>query len=251
MSSDLKIIVSYDGTDFVGWQIQKAGRTVQGEVLKALERMHKHPVKIHAAGRTDSGVHAHGQVINFHSDIASIDPQRFCVALNSYLPADIRARSSRAVDGEFHARYSALRRTYRYHWKVGSIVSPQEHRFYSVMTHTPSVSRLNRLCRPLVGTHDYSTFTLPTEPSENRVRTVYGASFFPLRGKLVFQITANAFLWRMVRSIAGTIVELDKMDAEGIEVERRLSACDHAASGPSAPARGLFLHHVEYADEYM
>jgi len=246
-----KVTLTYDGTDFYGWQIQKQGRTVQGEVLAALARMHKHEVTVHAAGRTDSGVHAYGQVIDFDSDIESIGPARLPVALNSYLPGDIRARSAREVDAEFHARYSARLRTYRYYWTVGEIVSPPEKRFCGLLTHHPSVERLNRLCRPIIGTHDFSTFTLPSETSENRVRTVAGATFFPLRGQLVFQISANAFLWRMVRSIAGTIIELDKIGAEPVEVEQRLAAQDHAAAGPSAPSCGLFLHHVAYADEYM
>ena len=246
-----KVTLAYDGTRFYGWQIQKSGRTVQGEVLSALARMHKHTVSIHAAGRTDSGVHAYGQVIDFESDIESIDPHRFPVALNSYLPKDIRARSARHVDDRFHSRYSALLRTYRYYWKTGEIVRPEDQRYCGLLTHAPSVARLNRLCRPVIGTHDFSTFTLPTEPSDNRVRTVTAASFFPENGRIVFQITANAFLWRMVRSIAGTIVELDKIGAEPVEVEQRLAARDHAAAGPSAPSCGLFLHHVAYADEYM
>jgi tRNA pseudouridine38-40 synthase len=251
MSVRLKVTLAYDGTDFFGWQVQKNGRTVQGVLFDALERMHKHRVGLHAAGRTDSGVHAYGQVVDFETDISSLEPERFYVALNSYLPKDVRARCSRVVDDEFHARYSARHRTYRYYWMRGTHLPPQTFRFRGPLTHSVSFSRLNRLCRPLIGSHDFSTFTVPTEKSENRQRTVHYASFLPFGSCVVFEITANAFLWRMVRSIAGTLIELDKIGAEPVEVGQRLAARDHSAAGPSAPACGLSLHHVAYDDEYM
>ena len=249
--TNCKVVLSYDGTNFVGWQIQKEGRTVQGEVQRSLEIMHKHPVSVTAAGRTDSGVHAAGQVINFRTDIDTIPWERFCVALSSFLPRDIHPLHSMSVDDRFHARFSAQLRIYRYVWFMGPTL-PADLRFtVGHLRHRPSVARLNALCRPLLGLHDFSTFTPPTEPSENRMREIQRAVFYPLRGLLVFEIAANAFLWRMVRSIAGTLIELDKLDAKPIEVEQRLSARDHSSAGPSAPAVGLSLHHVEYPAEYM
>jgi tRNA pseudouridine38-40 synthase len=245
----LRLTLAYDGTDFLGWQIQAEGRTVQGEVMAALERMHRHEVKIVAAGRTDSGVHADGQVISFQTDIDSIAAEHFCVALNSYLPRDVQAISSEETDAEFHARYSATRRHYRYYWTAARTVNPAIRHRVTKLKHQPDLRRLNELARPLLGAHDFSTFTPPTEPSVNRVRDIAGATFFPAGDLIVFQISANAFLWRMVRSIAGTLIELDKIAAEQIEVRERLRACDHAAAGPSAPAQGLVLHAVEYGPE--
>ncbi|MFW5688085.1 MAG: tRNA pseudouridine(38-40) synthase TruA [Spirochaetota bacterium] len=243
---NIRVTLAYDGTDFSGWQIQAEGRTVQGEVMKALERMHRHQVKLYAAGRTDSGVHAEGQVANFFTDIDSIPADEFFIALNSYLPRDIQAVASREVDAGFHARYSARRRVYRYSWTHSRSVRPSLRRRVTRLKHRPCIARLNELARPLLGSHDFSTFTLPTEPSENRVRTVESAAFFPAGELVVFEISANAFLWRMVRSIAGTLIELDKLAAEPVEVEARLAAKDHAAAGPSAPAHGLVLYRVDY-----
>ncbi|MFW5689827.1 MAG: tRNA pseudouridine(38-40) synthase TruA [Spirochaetota bacterium] len=244
---NIRVTLAYDGTDFYGWQIQPEGRTVQGEVMRALERMHRHEVRVLAAGRTDSGVHADGQVINFETTIDSIPDRDYHVALNSYLPRDVQGLESREVAPEFHARYSALRRCYRFYWSSSRAVHPALRNRAVRLKHRPNIRRLNELARPLLGSHDFSTFTLPTEPSENRVRSVHSAAFFPQGELFVFEITANAFLWRMVRSIAGTLIELDKLAAEPVEVEARLAARDHAAAGPSAPAHGLVLHRVDYS----
>jgi tRNA pseudouridine38-40 synthase len=246
---NIRVTLAYDGTDFYGWQIQAEGRTVQGELMRALARMHRHEVKVYAAGRTDSGVHATGQVANFRTDIGSIPASEFYVALNSYLPRDVQALASREVDASFHARYSARRRVYRYFWTHSRSVLPTMRTRVTKLKYRPSVARLNELARPLLGAHDFSTFTLPTEPSENRVRCVESAVFFPCGELVVFQIAANAFLWRMVRSIAGTLIELDKLAAEPVEVEARLAARDHSSAGPSAPAHGLVLHRVDYPDD--
>lgn len=246
---NLRLTVAYDGSDFVGWQVQSAGRTVQGVILQALERMHGEPVTVHAAGRTDSGVHADGQVINFVTTIDSIASDAFHIALNSYLPADVKALDSREASADFHARYSATRRVYRYFYATAGVLHPRQRAFAVRLRHTPNLRRLNRLCAPLIGSHDFSTFTLPRETSRSRVRQVTGASFFPLHGQLVFQIAANGFLWRMVRSIVGTLIALDREGADAAEIGRRLVACDHGQAGPSAPARGLVLHCVEYPDE--
>ena len=243
---NIRMTLAYDGSDFLGWQIQAEGRTVQGEVINALSRMHKREIKVTAAGRTDTGVHADGQVINFFSDIDSIPGRQFAVALNSYLPADVRALVSEEADEQFHARYSATCRHYRYSWTSARTVGPTPSRRVCWLKHTPNIQRLNELARPLLGVHDFSTFTPPAEPSESRVREIVAASFFPAGERVVFQISANAFLWRMVRSIAGTLIELDKIGAQPVEVSERLKACDHAAAGPSAPAKGLSLHAVEY-----
>jgi tRNA pseudouridine38-40 synthase len=243
---NIRATVAYDGTDFHGWQVQPNGRTVQGDVMHALERMHRREVKVYAAGRTDSGVHADGQVINFRTDIDSIPDRDFHIALNSYLPADVRMLESREVEDGFHARYSALRRVYRYYWTHARSVAPAVRGRATWLKRRPSVARLNTLARPLIGRHDFSTFTPPTEPSENRERCVESIAFFPAGELIVMEIAANAFLWRMVRSIAGTLVELDKLAAEPVEVEARLAARDHASAGPSAPAGGLVLHRVDY-----
>ncbi len=243
---NIRLTLAYDGTEFLGWQVQARGRTVQGEVMRALERMHRREVKVTAAGRTDTGVHADGQVISFRTDIDSIPAENYHVALNSYLPRDVQALCSSEADDRFHARFSAVRRVYRYLWTSSPAIHPSIRHRVTRLKYQPSIARLNRLARPLLGTHDFSTFTPSAEPSEHRIRTVEHVAFYPLGHLVVMQIAANAFLWRMVRSIAGTLIELDKLAAEPVEVEGRLAARDHAAAGPSAPAGGLVLHRVDY-----
>ncbi len=245
---NIKTTLAYNGTDFRGWQVQAEGRTVQGTVMAALERMHGHPVRVCAAGRTDSGVHADGQVINFFTDLDSIPAERFFVALNSYLPRDVKALATRQVETEFHARYWARERVYRYYLDPSPVDHPRYFRFSVRLRHHPDPWRLNEMARLLVGTHDFTTFTVPRGGRENRVRTVRMAAFFPEGRFLVFQIAANAFLWRMVRSLVGTLLDLDKQGADPVEVERLLEVKDHAQAGPSAPARGLTLYQVEYYD---
>jgi tRNA pseudouridine38-40 synthase len=241
----IKVTVSYDGAGFCGWQVQAAERTVQGEITRALEKIHKHPVSIVGAGRTDSGVHADGQVFSFQSDIDSIPIERYPDALNANFPPDIRALAAEVVPASFHARYGARSRTYRYRWSYTSL-TPAARARTARLSHHPNVARLNRLAAPLLGAHDFSTFTLPTEPSPHRRRVIHSLALFPDRGCIVMQICANAFLWRMVRLIAGTLMELDRGGAEPDEVARRLEACDHGLAGPAAPAHGLTLHAVTY-----
>ncbi len=245
MSRTLKVTIAYDGTDYVGWQAQARGRTVQQEVERALLTMHHHSVPVVAAGRTDSGVHADGQVVHFTTDIDSLPVDTYCRALNANLPRDIRALDATEVDPRFHARHSALLRTYRYYWRLPGCESATDRRS-APLRRFPSVARLNAIARPLLGVHDFSTFTLPSEASTSRVRDVRQLSFFPAKGRLVMEIAANAFLWRMVRLIAGTLVELDTVRCEPVEVERRLRARSHHESGAAAPAAGLVLHRVEY-----
>lgn len=245
----IKATLAYDGTDFLGWQIQAEGRTVQGEVMAALERMHRHEVRVLAAGRTDAGVHADGQVISFRTELDSITSDRYFVALNSYLPRDVKAVRSEEVGEEFHARYDARRRVYRYTLDCGEIDHPRTRRYALRLRHAPNVSRLNAMARQVVGTHDFTTFSLPKSDRTNRRRTVYAAGFYPAGRFLVFQIEANAYLWRMVRSLVGTMLDLDKQGAEPVEVIDRLEAHDHARAGPSAPACGLSLYRVDYDDE--
>ncbi|MEE8440421.1 MAG: tRNA pseudouridine(38-40) synthase TruA [Spirochaetia bacterium] len=248
---NLKLIIAYDGTDFVGWQVQRTGRTVQGVIQNALESMHGFPVTVYVAGRTDSGVHADGQVINFRTTIDSIPSPEYHIALNASLPRDVRAVMSTEVPDSFHARYSAIRRVYRYYYTLSDVLHPRRRTFAVRLRRRPCLRRLNRLSAPLIGSHDFTTFTLPRETSRSRVREVHSAGFFPLNGQLVFEISANGFLWRMVRSIVGTLLELDRHQAGPDEMVRRLNARNRTEAGPTAPSAALVLHYVEYPDQQL
>jgi len=242
---NLRVRLAYDGTDFCGWQIQANDRTVQGAVEEALERLHEHPVRVRAAGRTDSGVHARGQVINFVSDSA-IPIERFVRAMNSRLPRDVRALACDEVPEEFHARYSAKWREYKYYIEPSEMSDPFSRRFVFTVKACPPIPVLNACAAQVVGSHDFSAFSAAGDQSRSKLRTIRSSSFY-LEGRFaVFRIVGNAFLWKMVRSLVGTMIELS---AEPHAVERFrqvLESCDRDRAGTTAPAKGLVLSKVYY-----
>ncbi|MBB6480803.1 tRNA pseudouridine(38-40) synthase TruA [Spirochaeta isovalerica] len=246
---NIRIDISYDGTDFQGWQIQSKGRTVQGEIEKALKALHRKETPLIGSGRTDSGVHATCQVANFHSDLASIPPQKFREAVNSHLPKDIRIMKSFQVDDEFHARYDARLRIYKY-YLLHSDAGHAHLRNYCYLTRGKfDIRQLNRLAAPLVGVHDFTTFAAVKDENESKVRHISSASFYPEGNFIVFRIAGNAFLWRMVRSLTGTILQLAEAGEDGAAMAELLASKDRNSAGPTAPARGLFLHRVLYESE--
>jgi len=243
--------ISYDGTGFAGWQRQNGAnagkyRTVQEEIEKALEKMHGHPVPLTGSGRTDSGVHAAGQVANFFTDIPSIPEERFVPALNSMLPHDVRIHEARIAPGEFHARFSARSRTYRYFIYCGKTALAHEMPYVWHIGRWPDLYRLSQMCSYLHGETDCTTFTATRDQSHSKSRYLYGAHFFPQGNHLVFEITANAFLWKMVRSITGTLIDLDKHGAGPEEFAEILHSRDRTRAGQTAPGHGLFLWNVRY-----
>lgn len=243
---NIRVVLAYDGTDFLGWQTQKEGRTVQAVVEQVLEKIHKHPVHVHAAGRTDSGVHAAGQVINFFTDIDSIPAEKFAPALNSILPFDVRALSSEEVDESFHARFYARLREYRYYIYPRPIVPPYYRRYCHWISYTPQLARLNRMASYVVGTHDFTSFSALGDPSPSKVRTVQSAAFFAEGPFLVFRITGTSFLWHMVRNLVGTFLKLEQAGKPPEQIRDILEGKNRDLAGDTAKASGLFLYRVEY-----
>ncbi len=241
----LRIILAYDGTDFCGWQIQACGRTVQGEVERALEILHEHPLGVCAAGRTDSGVHARGQVISFRSD-ATVPDERFARALNSHLPRDVRALSCVVTTDEFHARYSARWREYKYYIEPAEVSDPFSRRFAWTLKTCPDLRTLNACARLLVGTHDFAAFSAAGDKSRSTVRSIRSATFHVENRFVVFRIVGNAFLWKMVRSVVGTIVACCREARPPDAFRRVLVSRDRRRAGTTAPAKGLVLTRVYY-----
>ncbi|MDR1787475.1 MAG: tRNA pseudouridine(38-40) synthase TruA [Treponema sp.] len=246
MDRNIALVLAYDGTDFSGWERQEGRRTVQGAVEAALETLHKKPVPVIGAGRTDAGVHAAGQAASFHTGIAGMDAARFVPALNSLLPRDIRVLSAREVPAAFHARYDAKSRTYRYHFVCGRQALPWELRYAWRLNRRPRIALLNDYARLLRGEIDSTAFTAAGDRSLSRRRWFFGASFFVQGDVLVFEITANAFLWKMVRTIVGTLLQFEEKDAAPEALSALLQKGDRALAGPAAPAQGLFLWKVDY-----
>lgn len=249
---NILINLSYDGTDFCGWQRQdfhgekNSVRTVQGELELALEKLHKQPVKLFGSGRTDSGVHAASQAANFFSPIDSIPPQRYIQALNAFLPNDIRVNSAREVPEDFNARFSATSRTYRYFIHCGESPLASEMRFVWPIHRFPDISVLNEMASCLKGEIDCATFAAAGDQSLSTYRYIDNAVFYPDGEKIVFEISANAFLWKMVRSLTGSLIFFEKNGKDGEYFRKVLEAKDRKLAGPTAPSTGLFLWNVSF-----
>mgnify|MGYP001157870328 FL=1 len=248
----IKLVLAYDGSDFSGWQKQKNGRSVQEELEKALSIMHKHEVRVVGSARTDAGVHAMGQAASFYTDIASIPANRFVLALNKLLPRDVRVLSSEEEKPDFHARFDASLRRYRYFLSCGGTPDPFTLRYAHFIPYYPCLTILNAMASVVLGEHDFSTFASAQDKSESRFRFISESVFFLERDLLVYQIAGNAFLWRQVRSLVGTFLELEKKAKDPGEAEilmrEVLESKDRSRAGPTAPACGLFLWNIEYGE---
>lgn len=244
--------VEYDGTDFHGFQIQARGRTVQGELEKAIERITQAQVRILGAGRTDAGVHASGQVIAF--DASWRHPtQTLHRALNAVLPRDVAISHLTTTHLTFHPRFDAKWRQYRYTILNQPIRSPLWARNTHHVAEPLDVGAMGAAGLILIGSHDFAAFGKPTQ-GESTVRHVMQAEWLveslrDIEGKLlIFEIRANAFLYRMVRNIVGTLLRVGRGELSPDEVAALLETKDRAAAGPPAPACGLCLVKVQYAE---
>jgi tRNA pseudouridine38-40 synthase len=240
--------VEYDGTDYLGFQVQSGGSTVQGTLEQALQRLTGAPVRIQYAGRTDAGVHASGQVIAAHvgwrRPLADLER-----AWNAVLPQDVAVSKLQAVDdARFHPRYSALSRVYRYTVWNGKQRSPLQARFTHHEPRALALAAMNQAAAVLVGEHDFVSFGQPTQ-GDVTVRRVMAAGWRQDGHLLTFEIEANAFLRRMVRTVVATLLNIGLGGLErqpAAEMGALLEARDRALAAPPAPASGLCLVEVKY-----
>jgi len=246
MAARIKITIAYDGTRYAGWQIQPQDPTVQAEVERAAAAVLNQKVTVVASGRTDSGVHARGQVCHFDSPNEGIPPEKYSLALNRHLPLDIRILESRLVANDFHARYSAVAREYRYYLLKSRIAEPFDRPYCYSHSQLPPVALMDGYAACLVGVHDFTTFSAIGDESISKVRAVHSASVFMQKGAVVFRIVGNAFLWRMVRSLVGTMLELGRAGEEPQRMTELIRQQERTAAGATAPSQGLFLHKVSY-----
>jgi tRNA pseudouridine38-40 synthase len=242
---NIKLLIAYDGTDFCGWQRQDNCRTVQGAIEDALEKMHGSPVTLTGSGRTDSGVHAVGQAANFYTTIDSIAADRFAPALNSLLPKDVSILDACEAESGFHARFSARARTYRYHF-LNRPALPHESRYNLQLYRFPRIETLNAYGRLILGETDCSIFAASSDMSKSKNRYVYNAQFFIEGDRLIFEITANAFLRSMVRSVAGTFLHYEEKDTPPETLREIIAKGERGLAGPTLPPQGLFLWKVDY-----
>ena len=252
---NIMLTLAYDGTDFFGWQRQEVRkkcpspvktRTVQGVVEDALEKLHKAPVVLTGSGRTDTGVHAAGQAANFYTSIQSMEACRFVPALNSLLPHDVRVLDARETAANFHSRFDARLRTYRYFFITRRDALPWELRYAWHLRRQPDILLLNEYAGLFRGEMDFTAFAIPGDKSKSRFRFIANACFFFEGDKLVFEITANAFLWKMVRSIAGTLIHFEEKKLSPCYLHEVIESRNRQLTGPTAPPEGLFLWKIDF-----
>ena len=243
----IKLTLQYDGTEFVGWQRQETGVSIQGVLEDALARIEGRPVTVHGAGRTDAGVHALGQVASVR--LASpLDEATLARALNANLPPAVRVSSVEPAADDFHARFSAIAKTYEYRIWNGPAVPPFL-RLYVWQVKPPlDIDLLQCGADALVGEHDFAAFQGADSVVHSTVRTVIAAGWRAQECDvpLVFEITGAGFLRHMVRSLAGTLVEVGLRRRPVDDISRLLASPDRSLAGRTAPAHGLFLTKVTY-----
>jgi tRNA pseudouridine38-40 synthase len=237
-----KLTIQYDGTQYAGWQIQENAISVQGTITDAIKVIHKKDVNLIGAGRTDSGVHALGQVANFTTE-NEIEPFRFQHSLNSILPNDISIINTEEVDESFHSRFDAKERTYLY------VVSKQKSPFYykySIIKDNLDVELLNRLSDVFVSENDYTSYCRKNTEVKNKLCKVNFIRWRETKSFYLFFISADRFLHGMVRTIVGTLFQVAEQNGEVKMIQTIFDKKNRESAGEAVPAKGLILYKIKY-----
>ena len=247
----MKLLLQYDGTDFVGWQRQATGTSIQGLLEDALHPIEGGHVDVHGAGRTDAGVHALGQVCSFRLT-ASIQPRSLILALNAVLPPDVRVVDAEVMPAEFHARFSSTGKIYDYRIVTGLVASPFLRRYSWHVRGRLDIDVMREASLRFVGTLDFAALQGHGAVRRSTVRTITRLDWSGAGGTedpLVMRVEGNGFLRHMVRNIAGTLVDIGLRRRAPSEIETILASRSRPQAGPTAPAAGLFLRQVLYSDK--
>ena len=247
-----RLTIQYDGTDFHGWQVQDNNlRTVQGELERAVGMFEEAQVKVIGSGRTDAGVHAEGQIANVHLK-RFFTPEKLRLAINGNVGRDVRVFSVEEVEEDFHARFSAKVKTYVYRIVNAPVISPFWLRYAHHEARHLDIARMNEAAQFFLGEHDWTAFSAARSDVENRVRTVRDFSvnsFRDLRANasmIEFRISADGFLRYMVRSIVGTLREVERCEKDFATIQAAIAGGNRDLAGNTAPAHGLTLLKVDY-----
>lgn len=242
--------ISYDGTDYAGFQRQPKGKTIQGELEQALSTLCNESVAIHGSGRTDAGVHALGQVIHFSTRL-QIEMEKWPLAIRKFLPKDIIVKRAFAVDEDFHARYDAIAKTYQYRIDRGTVPNILWQRYSYHYPYTVDVALIRRAIPYLVGTHDFSTFCASGSDKEDKVRTIYDITVEEEGDLLLLQFYGNGFLYKMVRILVATLLQVGAGKLPADSIPDIIESKDRHLARLTAPAHGLILMKVDYPPEKL
>lgn len=236
--------VSYLGTNYAGWQKQDNALGIQEVIEGAMQKIGIKNAEIFASGRTDSGVHALEQCFNANIDFSDIS--KLPIALNSKLPNDIRILWAKEVDSDFHARFSAHKKTYVYRIKIGEVESPFDSLYTTYINGSLDFVKMQEATKYFVGEHNFKAFCSSHTTTPDFVRTIYYFNIVKKDNLLEFEICGNGFLYNMVRIIVGTIIEVGKNKLKITDISKIFDSCNRELAGKTMPAKGLILKNVEY-----
>lgn len=240
------LVVAYDGTNYCGWQIQPNGITIEEVLNRELSRLFKEDIKVIGASRTDSGVHAMGNVAVFDT-MSKIPGEKIAYALNVSLPEDIRIQKSVEVEQDFHPRRCSTIKTYEYHIYNYNFESPLRRKFCLFVHQKLDVNEMQRAAEYLTGTHNFKSFCSINTNVKDTVRTIYSIEIKKVEHEITITVVGNGFLYNMVRIIAGTLIEVGLGVRSAEEMTEILQAVDRGAAGRTAQARGLVLKNINFA----
>ena len=241
----IKLTIAYDGTNYCGWQIQPNGITVEEVVNKALQKLTEEEIQVIGASRTDSGVHALGNVAVFDTE-TTIPPERISYALNQRLPDDIVIVKSEEVASDFHPRYCDCSKTYEYHILNTRIPIPTKRLTNYFVSSELDIDKMRQAASYLVGEHDFVSFCNVRTDVEDTVRTITELEILKNGEEITIRISGNGFLYNMVRIIVGTLIRVGRGFYEPEKVKEILAAKDRKAAGVTAPPHGLMLVEIRY-----
>ena len=243
----IRTIISYDGTNYVGWQVQPNGISVQELLEKALNELTGETIRVEGSGRTDSGVHARAQVAHFETN-ARMSADKFAVAMNMHLPPDIRVLYSEECGADFHARFSAKRKEYAYTVQLGLHADVFTRTTALHLHYMPDIDAMQQAAQAVLGTHDFNGFKCTGSAMENTVRTVTKSEWVRNGNYLVYRVEGNGFLYNMVRILVGTMLEIGSGKRPVTDVQKAIETGKRSDAGATAPAHGLCLVRVVYPD---
>lgn len=241
---NIKLVLAYDGTRYLGWQKTKMGLSVEEALEKAIFQIVQHPVSLQAASRTDAGVHAEGQIVNFFTE-KTLEEDRLCKSINALLPDDISALLAKEAPVSFHPTLDCRSKEYHYSLCLGATQLPFYRSFSWHFPYTLDIEAMQKGAGLLIGEHDFSSFT--NEPKENNVRELYRLDILPQEeNRLKIVVAGNNFLYKMVRNIVGTLVYIGCGKLQIADLPKIIDSKDRTLAGVTAPARGLCLKQVNY-----
>lgn len=242
----IKCTIAYDGINFCGYQIQPQHRTVQQEIEKALQKVHKgEAVRVQASGRTDSTVHAKGQVIHFDTPL-SLAERQWMNALNTMLPDDVIVRQVEKKTEDFHARYGVEKKEYRYRVLLSKTADVFRRHYVYQHPYALEIEAIRKAIPYFIGTHDFTSFCSAKTDKKDKVRTIYEIDLMEQGDELVFRFVGNGFLYNMVRIIVGTLLSVGQGKIAPESIPDILKKQDRSFAGKMVPGHGLYLWQVNY-----